>query len=332
MTECTEWSQPDGDHFHGLCVNEFEPEVGSEGCPVCVSPMAAELLTCPMEWLASEVGELIRIPADLSIEFQSGDLLFGRNYVCNRTATPGTIGKTWIPELIGTTTPFPVVESEPFKRVWRTDWLPCGTRFASHKKINFATGATMRFYREDWNVDFRVSMQAGNGPSQPCFWNMTFEMRRTNNTPSGTQWWGSGTGIGPAGQPCEGWQLAGYSWGIPNGTVQLITGWTLDYKPGPAVPPYTPYLTPLSGDINRAKPVFNWRFGLLGCALHVLYPINSIEEEVVCEVGSPYDTCRSFFMKTYPRYTQGVADRDTCGVGAYPPWQPGIITMRMFEG
>lgn len=37
-TECTEWSMPDGDHFHGLCVNEFEPEIGSEGCPICVSP------------------------------------------------------------------------------------------------------------------------------------------------------------------------------------------------------------------------------------------------------------------------------------------------------
>lgn len=46
-TECTEWTQPDGDHFHGLCVNELEPEVEAEGCPICVSPTkAADVKPC----------------------------------------------------------------------------------------------------------------------------------------------------------------------------------------------------------------------------------------------------------------------------------------------
>lgn len=41
---CREWTQPDGDHFHGLCVNEMMPKLGASsnetpsGCNVCVNP------------------------------------------------------------------------------------------------------------------------------------------------------------------------------------------------------------------------------------------------------------------------------------------------------
>lgn len=41
---CKEWTQPDGDHFHGLCTNGFTPKLGlsknqtPNGCEVCVSP------------------------------------------------------------------------------------------------------------------------------------------------------------------------------------------------------------------------------------------------------------------------------------------------------
>lgn len=39
MTTCKEWIQPDGDHFRGLCQNEFWPKAGTGGCNVCVSPV-----------------------------------------------------------------------------------------------------------------------------------------------------------------------------------------------------------------------------------------------------------------------------------------------------
>ncbi len=38
---------PDGDHFHGICVNEFEPDVASEGCPICVTPVRQLVTCCP---------------------------------------------------------------------------------------------------------------------------------------------------------------------------------------------------------------------------------------------------------------------------------------------
>jgi len=46
MTEvCREWTQPDGDHFHGLCSNILTPKTGDtnsetpDGCDVCVKPI-----------------------------------------------------------------------------------------------------------------------------------------------------------------------------------------------------------------------------------------------------------------------------------------------------
>jgi hypothetical protein len=35
---CKTWSQPDADHWRGLCVNRMFPETGTEGCPVCIRP------------------------------------------------------------------------------------------------------------------------------------------------------------------------------------------------------------------------------------------------------------------------------------------------------
>lgn len=39
MTTCREWTQPDGNHFHGLCTNEFWPKAGTRGCNICVDPV-----------------------------------------------------------------------------------------------------------------------------------------------------------------------------------------------------------------------------------------------------------------------------------------------------
>jgi len=53
MTACREWTQPDGDHFRGLCTNEFWPKAGTKGCDVCVNPVVDirnGLCTCaPLE-------------------------------------------------------------------------------------------------------------------------------------------------------------------------------------------------------------------------------------------------------------------------------------------
>ncbi len=340
--ECTEWSQSDGDHFHGLCVNEFEPDSATGGCSICVSPVQAASLPCPMPWMLASSDELLLVPADLSIEFQTGDLEFRQSLTCNRTAEIGVVGKSYIPELVGLTVGLPVVRSDQSLRIWQTAWIPCGSRFASHKKTDFSTGNTVRYYRQDWDVEVRFTLQIGNGPTQPCFLNYFYEARRTNNRVSGAAWWyGLDGGIGYANEPCTGWQLAGYSWGIENGTIQNINaihGMSSYYKvDSPAVPgsPYQTYLLQLNNDVNRAKPRFNWRFATIGCAGRALSAINSIEEEVVCEnIGGGVEICRSFSSKAYPRYTQGLsADKAQCGVQTvFPTWTPGIITARIFEG
>lgn len=46
MTTCREWTQPDGNHFHGLCTNEFWPKAGTDGCNVCVSPIYNAIDRC----------------------------------------------------------------------------------------------------------------------------------------------------------------------------------------------------------------------------------------------------------------------------------------------
>lgn len=46
MTECREWTQPDGDHFHGLCSNEFWPKPGTRGCNLCVNPKVVAQPRC----------------------------------------------------------------------------------------------------------------------------------------------------------------------------------------------------------------------------------------------------------------------------------------------
>lgn len=340
MSECTEWSQPDGDHFHGLCVNEFEPEVGSEGCPVCVSPVPAQSrvcgsfdpLACLKENPLSSSEPPVFVPANLNIEFQTGDMTFQRAYTCNRGVSPGDTGKTLIPELVGVTVPFPVISSEPFARVWQTAWIPCGSRFSSYRKTNFATGATIWYYREDWDLDVRVTMQVGNGQFDQCYFMFVTQVRRRNIVASGTPWWGLGGPQGPAYWPCSGSQIAYYLWGFADGQVQNIPFFLFDenciYEGADPT-----YLVQLDNDVNRAKPVFNQRIAAVNCATAPIVG-NSIDEEVVCEVFSSYDECRSYSVKTYPRFTSGVWDYDGCGVvppSALPPWQPGIITMRIFE-
>lgn len=43
MTTCATWSQPDGNHFRGLCRNEFyretNPGIVGSSCPICVTPV-----------------------------------------------------------------------------------------------------------------------------------------------------------------------------------------------------------------------------------------------------------------------------------------------------
>lgn len=43
-----QWTQPDGDHFRGLCQNEFWPvaESGAGGCNICVSPVQPVIPRC----------------------------------------------------------------------------------------------------------------------------------------------------------------------------------------------------------------------------------------------------------------------------------------------
>lgn len=49
MTTCATWSQPDGNHFRGLCRNEFRretnPGIVGSSCPICVTP-APPFPTC----------------------------------------------------------------------------------------------------------------------------------------------------------------------------------------------------------------------------------------------------------------------------------------------
>lgn len=332
--ECDEWYREAG-LFRPLCGQQFYPAVSDNTCDVCIDPIfKAPEYTCPWEFLADSPGQLIRAPSNLNIEFQTGDLEFRESYVCNRTVNVGGFGKSLIPELVGQTVAFPCIVSEDYRQIWQTDWIPVGSRFASYKKINFSDGATLAFYRQDWDVDIRITMTVGGGsfPSR-CNFRLNYEAKRKNNTSSGTPFGGLSGGQGAGGDFCGGWQVAGYSWGIPNNTIQELRSYhsfVEDYRiDTPAVPgsPYGTKLLALNTDVNRALPVFRWRFASIGCAWHNLSVINSIEEEAICE-GS---TCRGWSSKTYPRYTQGLTDREGCTFTGYPAWTPGILTFRMFE-
>jgi hypothetical protein len=41
--ECRVWSQPDANHWRGLCTNRFFPKTGTEGCPICVKPLTVSV-------------------------------------------------------------------------------------------------------------------------------------------------------------------------------------------------------------------------------------------------------------------------------------------------
>lgn len=78
MTMCKEWFQPDGDHFNGLCTNEFWPKAGTGGCNVCVFPQAIVPPQCDCDGL-SPIGVglhqiiYIRINADIASIVWPGD-------------------------------------------------------------------------------------------------------------------------------------------------------------------------------------------------------------------------------------------------------------------
>jgi hypothetical protein len=337
---CKTWSIP-ARNFNSLCSNLYEAVNNTNECPVCVRPVSSQIsrprvcsfdpLACLKQNPLSSSEPPVFVPSNLSIEFQSGDMMFQRTYVCNRTVNPGTYSKTLIPELVGKVVSFPVVYAEPYSRIWQTEWISCGPRFSSYKKINFATGATTWYYRQDWDVDFRLTMQIGNGQLNQCYLYLATEVRKKNIVTSGTPWWGLGGPQGPAWEPCYGSQIAYYLWNFSDGQIQNIPWNVLDsncsYTEGDPT-----YLAQLSNDLNKAEPVFNWRFGIVGCvdSPHVA---NSIDEEVVCEESGIFSNCRSYSVKTYPRFTSGIWDYEGCGVVTVTPaWQPGIITVRMFEG
>lgn len=343
MSTCKQWAIPEG-FFQGLCNKTYDPVQGTNECGVCVTPTLGTPLACnDLRFLASSVGETINIPANLFVNFQAGEMTFRQPYVCNRTATIGTAGTSLIPELVGKTVSFPTVLVDSSKRVWETAWIPCGTRFSSHKKLRAETGETLRYYRQDWNVEVRLRMElpitARPYPNPPCFPQITFEARRTNNITSGTVWWSfPSNGQAPGYESCLGWRIAGYLWGIPNNTIENLNtkyGFLLDYKrdfPENPNQPCDTYLAQLCTDVNKAKPKFNWRLASIGCAAHNVSIVNSVEEEVVCSLNGSIETCTSYSGKVFPRFTQGMADVSTCGVPTtYPPWSPGIIVARLFQ-
>lgn len=47
---CKTWTQPDGNHFHGLCTNTLRPttsgDVPADGCDVCVVPVRPATASC----------------------------------------------------------------------------------------------------------------------------------------------------------------------------------------------------------------------------------------------------------------------------------------------
>jgi len=51
---CREWTQPDGLHFRGKCVNEFWPKAGATGCNICVEPTYTPA-TCDLWGTGSEL-------------------------------------------------------------------------------------------------------------------------------------------------------------------------------------------------------------------------------------------------------------------------------------
>lgn len=339
---CKTWSIP-ARNFNSLCSNLYEAVNNTNECPVCVRPVSSQIsrpqicnfdpLFCLKQNPLSSSEPPVFVPSNLSIEFQSGDMMFQRAYTCENGVSPGDTGKTLIPELVGKTVSFPVTYADIYSRIWETDWISCGPRFSSYKKINFATGAIIWYYRQDWDVDFKVFMQIGKFIEGQCYLGLSLQVRRRNIVASGTPWWGLGGPQGPAFWPCDGSQIAYYLWGFPDQQGQSIPIGLFDSKCNYEGADPT-YLVPLTTDINRAKPMFNWRIGSILCADEPTVA-NSIDEEVVCEVFNSYSECRGYSVKTYPRFTNGNWDYDGCGVvppSAHPPWQPGIITMRMFEG